>query len=252
MSWEKAILSIFEKNNGIVTLKNLYQEVPLILSETTTTDLPHNIRAYLRRLKQKKKLIKQIGLSQYALINVKYENHFYEEINENTRFEDLLKKIPKEIIHTYVEGMLIEIGNLSGFQTYTADFSKIFNGKELHELSDYSKIPEFTYAKLLINISKIDVIWFLDGFPVKTFDVENSTRFSMALQRVYELKYFKTEFFMVSEKLKFNDFVRKTNKNIFKDIKEDTYFISYNEIFELYKNAVISNKIVKNSKLFPT
>ena len=141
MSWEKAILSIFEKNNGIVTLKNLYQEVPLILSETTTTDLPHNIRAYLRRLKQKKKLIKQIGLSQYALINVKYENHFYEEINENTRFEDLLKKIPKEIIHTYVEGMLIEIGNLSGFQTYTADFSKIFNGKELHELSDYSKIP---------------------------------------------------------------------------------------------------------------
>ncbi|MBW1615131.1 MAG: hypothetical protein JRJ49_01095 [Deltaproteobacteria bacterium] len=54
MTWEKAILAIFEKYNGIVTLKNLYQDVPLILNETVATDIPHNIRAYLRKLKQKK------------------------------------------------------------------------------------------------------------------------------------------------------------------------------------------------------
>jgi len=250
MTWEKAILTIFEKYNGIVTLRKLYQDVPLILGETDATDISHNIRAYLRRLKQKKQLIKQVGLSQYALLDVKYENRFYEDIKENTKFEDFLKKIPRETIHTYIEGMLIEIGSLNGFQTYTPDINKIFNGKYLYELVDYTELPKFTYEKSLTDIKEIDVIWFKDGFPVKTFDVENSTRFSMALQRIYELRYFKTNFFMVADRAKFNDFIRKADKAIFKDIKEDTFFISYNESFELYKNTVLSNRIVRQSKIF--
>lgn len=250
MKWEEAILQVFENKKGIVSLKDLYKEVPLYLAETKTNDIPHNIRAFLRRLKQHKKIIKQIGLSQYALIDVKYENHFYEEINENTIFDDFLKKIPKDIIHTYIEGMLIEIGYLSGFQTYTPDFYKIFNGKYLSELADYMEIPKFTYEKCLTDIKEIDVIWFKDGFPVKTFDVENSTRFSMALQRVHELRYFKTNFYMVANQIKENDFIRKADKDIFKEVKDNTSFVSYNETFELYKNAVISNRILKNSKIF--
>lgn len=250
MKWESAIISVFEKNKGIVTLKELYAEVPLLLSQTTTTDIPHNIRAYLRRLKSHKKLIKQIGLSQYALVNVVYENHFYEEINENTQFRTFLTSIPKELVHTYLEGMLIEIGSFSGFQTYTPDFYRIFNGKYLHELADYTQIPKFTYEKSLQDIKEIDVIWFKDGFPVKTFDVENSTRFSMALQRVHELRYFRTQFYMVANQLKEGDFNRKADKDIFKTVKENTTFVSYDQVFELYKSAVISNRLMKNNKIF--
>lgn len=189
-------------------------------------------------------------MSQYALIDVKYKNCFYEDINEDTRFQDFFAKIPKEAIHTYIEGMLIEIGTLNGFQTYTPDIYKIFNGNYLHELADYTELPQFTYNNLLTDIREIDVIWFKDGFPVKTFDVENSTRFSMALQRIYELRHFKTNFFMVAMEEKLNDFFRKTNKTIFKDIKKATHFVSYKETFELYKKAVLSDKIIKKSKIF--
>jgi len=250
MKWEEAILQVFENRKDIVTLKDLYNDVPLYLDGTISFNIPHNIRSYLTRLKQQKGRIKQIGLSQYALIDTKYENRFYEEINENTIFDDFLKKIPKEIIHTYIEGMLIEIGYLSGFQTYTPDFYKIFNGKYLSELADYTEIPKFTYEDCLTDIKEIDVIWFKDGFPVKTFDVENSTRFSMALQRVYELRYFKTNFYMVANQLKERDFIKKAEKSIFKEVKDNTNFVSYNETFELYKNAVVSNSILKSSKIF--
>ncbi len=250
MKWEEAILQVFENKNGIVSLKELYNEVPIYLTEINTKDIPHNIRAYLRRLKQKKNLIKQIGLSQYALINTNYEVHFYQEIDENTVFDDFIKKLPKEIIHTYIEGMLIEIGSLSGYQTYTPDFYKVFNGKYLSELADYTELPKFTYDKSLAEIKEIDVIWFKDGFPVKTFDVENSTRFSMALQRIYELRYFKTNFYMVANQLKFKDYIKKIDKDIFRTVKDNTNFVSYNHNFELYKNAVISNRIIKSSNIF--
>jgi len=250
MNWEDAILNVFDKHGGIVTLNILYFEVPEFIKETKANDIPHNIRAYLRRLKKQKKLIKQIGLAQYALIDVHYENHFYEEINEKTQFYDFLKKIPKELIHTYIEGMLVELGNFKNFQTYTADKHKIFNGKYLEDLTAYKVIPPFTYQKSIEDIREIDVIWFQNGFPIKTFDVENSTRFSMALQRIYELRYFKTKFYMVANELKYDDFVRKSDKSIFSDIKESTSFFSYHQLFEQYKHAVIYNKAMKKHGLF--
>jgi len=44
---------------------------------------------------------------------------------------------------------------------------------------------------------------------------------------------------MVADEVKENDFGRKIDKDIFKEIKADTHFVSYKEIFEIYKNAVI-------------
>ncbi len=57
--WEIAILKVLDKHNGIATLKNFYEEVPSQIEKTRTTDAKHDIRGYLRRLKNVKKEIKQ-------------------------------------------------------------------------------------------------------------------------------------------------------------------------------------------------
>ncbi|MBU4321116.1 MAG: hypothetical protein KJ739_08530 [Nitrospinae bacterium] len=124
--WENAIFRVLEKHNGIATLKFFYEEVPPQIEKTKTTDANHDIRGYLRRLKNVKKKIKQIGLSTYALLYVKADDVIYEDIQKKD-FDVKFFNLPKEKIHNYVEGMLIEIGNLKNYQTYTPDKNIIFS-----------------------------------------------------------------------------------------------------------------------------
>ena len=243
IGWEKAILKVFEQNNGIVTLQDLYKQVPILIGQSISIDLNHNIRAYLRRLKTSKKIIRQIGLSTYALAKASYNNHFYEDIKTNEINDEYFINLPKNKIHGFIEGMLIEIGVFNKFDTYTPDKNVIFNGKRLVDLVKYNNIPDFSYKEILDKVRHIDVIWFQDGFPIKTFDVENSTDFTKALLRAYQLKNFKTKFYVIADEEKENIYEDRRKIKPFNEIKSDMRFLSFNKVFSEYKNAVIQNKI---------
>jgi hypothetical protein len=247
--WELAILRVLDKHNGIATLKNFYEEVPPHIEKTRTTDAKHDIRGYLRRLKNVKKEIKQIGLSTYALLNVRAENDIYENIQDKN-FEKEFFGLPKNQIHDYVEGMLVEIGNLKNYKTYTPDKNVVFNGQPLHEMVTYDEIPKFTYHDILNVIKQIDVIWFKDRFPYFTFDIEFSTQIAMALLRANELKSFKTLFYIVAEESKEGLFKTKVNVSTFQDIKDGTRFITIRSIFDDYRNLVLENKNKERSLIF--
>ncbi len=248
-NWENAILNVLENHNGIATLKDFYKEVPPQIEKTRTTDAEHDIRGFLRRLKNVKGKIKQVGLSTYALIDCKIENIVFEKIKEE-KFENEFFNLPKNEIHGYVEGMLIEIGNLKNYDTYTPDKSVIFNGEKLSEIVGYNEIPNFTYSDIVNVAKEIDVIWFKDRFPVYTFDVEHTTDFSKALIRANELKNFKTIFYMVANDNKENQFKNKLNISSFKNIQNETKFITIKSIFDDYKNFVLENKNKSNSLIF--
>jgi len=66
---------------------------------------------------------------------------------------------PHESIHTVIQGRLIEIGNIRGFDTYCPDKKRAFNRVELSKLTSVKTCPQlqFTERKSLRNI---DVIWF--------------------------------------------------------------------------------------------
>jgi hypothetical protein len=247
--WEIAILKVLEKHNGIATLKKFYEEVPPQIKKTNTTDAKHDIRGYLRRLKNVKKEIKQIGLSTYALLGVKAENVIYENI-QNLNFEKEFFNIPQNRIHGYVEGMLIEIGNLKNYQTYTPDKHFIFNGEPLNDLITCEKIPEFTYQDILNIVRQIDVIWFKDRFPYLTFDIELSTQISMALVRANELRNFKVTFYVVADEKKENLFNAKSNVTTFQTIKDNTKFITIKSVFDDYRSLVLENKYKERSLMF--
>jgi hypothetical protein len=245
--WEKAILTVFEKQGGLVTLRDLYSQVPPLIHNTSSEDTAHTVRAYLRRLKKSKGLIKQIGLSTYALVEAKYSESFYEQVVvEHLNAKDL-KSIPKERLHGYVEGMLIELGNLNDYETYTPDRNPTFNGKRLGELVTHQTMPDFTYQTITDKTRTIDVIWFKEGFPIKTFDVENSTDFTKALLRAYQLKSFRTRFFMVADSDKKSIYADRIDTKPFNTIKQDVQFISYQQVYELYQDTATASRLIKNS-----
>ena len=204
----------------------------------------------MRRLKQTKGLIKQIGLSTYALSHIRYPNPFYEDVADQALGIDELKAVPQKEMHGYVEGMLVELGNFNNYDTYTADSNVVFNGKPLGELATYRGLPQFTYPSILDKVGRIDVIWFEDGFPIKTFDVENSTDFTKALFRAFQLKSFKTRFYMVANANKKSVYDNRVNTKPFDSIKDNTEFVPYLSVYELYKDAAIMSKKIKSSAIF--
>jgi len=247
IGWEKTILTVFENQGGIVTLRELYNQVPQLVRDTSSEDTAHTIRAYLRRLKKSKGLIKQIGLSTYALVEARHSESFYEQVVDKHLNAKDLSSIPKERLHGYVEGMLIELGNLNGYETYTPDRNPTFNGKRLGELITYQAMPGFTYQTILDKIRYIDVIWFKEEFPFKTFDVENSTDFTKALLRAYQLKNFRTQFFMVANSDKKSIYDDRIDTKPFDTIKQDVQFISCQQVYELYQDTATVSRQIKNS-----
>lgn len=60
-----------------------------------------------------------------------------------------------------MQGMLIEIGNMDGFNTYTPDKNGIFVNRELGKITTLDTIPKFTYENIVNDsIRFVDVIWF--------------------------------------------------------------------------------------------
>jgi hypothetical protein len=245
--WEKAILSVFEMQGGIVTLRDLYTLVPPLIQNTLSEDTSHTIRAYLRRLKKTKGRIKQIGLSTYALTETSPTESFYEQVVDKHLKAKDLNSIPKERLHGYVEGMLIELGNLNDYETYTPDRTPFFNGKRLGELITHQTIPDFTYPAIINKARNIDVIWFKEGFPIKTFDVENSTDFTKALLRAYQLKNFRTRFFMVADSDKKAIYADRINTKPFDSIKQNVQFIPYEQVYDLYRSTATASRQIKSS-----
>jgi len=236
-----------KQKGGVASLQDLYTSVPALLTQTQTRDSAHSIRAYLRRLKQKS-LIKQVGLSLYALRDVSPENPFYEIALSESRVEDALSKLPKNAVHGFIEGMLVDLGNFIGSETYTPDKHVVFNGKPLNELCSQRRLPNFTYKEIVESTAMIDVIWLQNGFPIKTFDVEQTTGFKSALLRVYQLRYFNTQFFVVAPDSRRKAYQKRLLLNPFIEIQHAIRF--YQEVYDAYRNVAHIKPTMKNNRIF--
>jgi len=247
MTWEESILWVVKQKGGVASLQDLYTSVPALLTQTQTRDSAHSIRAYLRRLKQKS-LIKQVGLSLYALRDVSPENPFYEIALSESRVEDALSKLPKNAVHGFIEGMLVDLGNFIGSETYTPDKHVVFNGKPLNELCSQRRLPNFTYKEIVESTAMIDVIWLQDGFPIKTFDVEQTTGFKSALLRVYQLRDFNTHFFVVAPDSRRKAYQKRLLLKPFIEIQHAIRF--YQEVYDAYRNVAHIKPTMKNNRIF--
>lgn len=242
LMWEEAILAVVEKYGGSATLKELYQTIPSIKEVPLHKDWKKIVRAFLRRLVRIKGMLKKTGLGIYSLSGVEIHPTVYEEIKRGKSEKEILKNIPEEIKHGHIEGMLIELGNIYNFLTYTADPNDIFNEKKLSALTSLDELPEFSSKELMEVAKEIDVIWFkkraLLIAPKHTFDVEKSTDFTKALHRAYQLQDFKANFYFVAPIFKENQFNKRINTEPYQSLKGYFFYRSFEDVTALYKSAV--------------
>lgn len=148
MTKVEAIKKVIEDNSGVVTLSNIYDQIEKYYPNIKQSkEWEAGIRGVLYREIKNKKTFKRVGLSLYALQD-------YKEDTIEEMVEDTIR------IHSFMEGICIEIGNFLKLDTYTADPSAKYNNIQLSELTTIKYIPDFTYNKILDTTKRIDVLWF--------------------------------------------------------------------------------------------
>ena len=191
---------------------------------------------------QRDKRFTRIGLGVYAL--TEYLGKLPRVIEPKTHSEKSIRK------HIEIQGMIIEIGNMKEFDTYTPDRTKIFANKELGNIVTLKECPNFTYDKIVQAVRFCDVIWFnFRGFPEKLFEVEDSTDFRGSLVKFAELQDFKTSFNLVASAERKVKYEREVTKSAFKTISNRCRFVSYGDIEQYYNASLNYHKISRELEL---
>jgi hypothetical protein len=235
MTKVEAIKKVMEDNNGTASWDIIYNNVEKYYPNAKSSiEWEAGIRGVLYREIRANKNFKKIGLSVFAL------SDYIEEPKPNK------KNAPR--MHSYIEGICLEIGNFKKFSTYTADPSAVFKDNiRLLDIAELKEIPQFTYPEIIQETKRIDVVWFNKKgfrFPQRVFEVVDSIgTLTGAFNRSLQLLNFRTEFYIVApeqHRAKYEQTVQLEpyNRNI-----DNFKFINYDDIIALYENAGKVNKL---------
>jgi len=157
---------------------------------------------------------------------------------------------PEEIVeiscHEDAIGVLLELGNLFGYVTYTAHPSKNYNDKKLKEFATIHEIPE--YVSGIKGVTNIDVIWFSKQKDQSSlfFEVEDKGTMREALHKLYQVIMLKSEIFIISPIENRSKFEKWVDSEPFRELRSTYKFRSYEELAKFFIEAKNYYKIRDN------
>jgi len=228
MKQHELVIQTMIKLGGYSTLAQLYKLVDVSAWKTKTPF------ATIRRIVQDVRFFFRIKPGLWALNEYKTQvlNQFNLQPNDkasNERFE-----------HSYYQGLLIELGNMKGFNTFipNQDKNKKFLDRNLSSLASIQNILPFTYQEVINRAKTVDAIWFNErNFPNSLFEVEHSTDFQNSLGKYHDLQDFNTQFYVVSHISKKKQYQQIIERGIFKDLTKRVKFIDYDTVAEWHKRT---------------
>jgi hypothetical protein len=158
-------------------------------------------------------------------------------IEENTAKPEaaIPTKETREITnHSEAEFILLKLGQILGYDTYSPDRNKDAYGQKLENLISLDAIPQFSTPSLLGTIRNIDVIWFEDEFPICCFEVEHTTGVTTGLLRLYQTSQLNTKLFVIAPADVLKKFETEMNKIPFRKMKNRYIFRSYQDLINFY------------------
>jgi hypothetical protein len=247
MTQIEAVRKVMEENGGYATLNYLYTHVLKVPGVKWETKTPY---ASIRRIVQNEQYFFKIKPGLWALKS--YKDKLPKEVLSLMEISKNPKK-EENINHSYYQGVLVEWGNILGFETYVPpqDKNKKYLEKPLIEYVNLKEVYNFTYDSIIRTIKTIDVIWFNSRkFPEYVFEVEHTTNFQNSLIKFLELQDFSVKMNIVAPKQRKEEFKDKLSKFAFKPIEERIQFISYDNLHNWLQklNRLRPNNWLLNNK----
>jgi hypothetical protein len=231
LNQREAVIEVMEKRGGFATLSQLYQNVDVKNWKTKTPD------ATIRKIVQDERYFFKIKPGLWALNG--YKNKLPDDIlilieEQNENFDK-----EKKYTHYYYQGIISEIGLLNQFRSYIPpqDKNRPFLNRKLKDVISLQTLPQFTFSTVMKNIKSIDVVWINKRqFPSAVFEVENSTNFKNSLSKFYELLDFSTDMIIVSDSIKYRQFLSIIKLSIFAELQSRVIFCAYDQLDQYYSN----------------
>ena len=249
MNQREAVIKVMTENGGYATLAYLYQHVFDIPKVSWNSKTPY---ASIRRIVQDSKYFFKIKPGLWAL---KSEKNKIEEKFNLSKVDEAHKEDKQNLetfTHSFYQGLIVEIGNIKGYDTYVPqqDKNKYFLEKKLKSITKINELPRFTYENVLRYFSTIDILWINQrGFPTNAFEIEHTTNFNNSLLKFTECQDFNISFTIVSSKNRKKEFQDKIKRDAFKSIYDRVKFFDYEIVAKFHENAHKLDEIEKKFKL---
>ncbi|HST52177.1 MAG TPA: hypothetical protein VLJ61_09220 [Pyrinomonadaceae bacterium] len=229
----EAVIQAMRENGGYATLGQLYRTATKIEGCRWGTKTPF---ASIRRIVQV------------------YPNHFFrirpglwalaserDAVLSKLKLDEKANaRNPEVFNHSYYQGLLIEIGNLTNHETFVPhqDKNKPFLERRLSEVATLKEFYNFTYDSLLRRARTVDVSWFNNRkFPEAFFEVEHSTDIQNSLLKFVEFQDFKIRFYIVADKARLGEFQKKMGYTAFTSIRSEVNFLDYESLSDLHSKV---------------
>lgn len=232
MTKVKAIKKVMEDNGGTATWDIIYNNIEKYYpAAKEMKEWQAGIRGVLYREIKNNQNFKKIGFGIFALKE-------YEE--ERTKKVAEIKPIR---MHSFVEGICLELGNFEQFDTYTPDPTAMFKDNILlSNLRTMNSLPLFTYQEIVDMVKRIDVLWFNKKgfqFPKRAFEVVDSIgTLGEALNRTYQLTEFGLDFHIIGIKENKEKFKNRIAKEPYIRVANRYKYQSYEEIIDYYNKRL--------------
>ena len=149
--------------------------------------------------------------------------------------------------HSYYRGILLSIGGLRGFKTFSPnqDKNRLFVNKPLRDIRTLQDMPEFSYSGIVRRCSTVDVIWFNNRLmPDSLFEVEHSTDFQNSLIKFSDLQDFYTRMIIVADDNRKREFSQKIESSVFTEISGRINFLGYESLAKQYETDLLKSNQV--------
>jgi hypothetical protein len=227
MKQHEAVIIALEKLGGQATLADLYRETLKVEGPVWATKTPF---ASIRRIVQQRPEIFKIRPGLWALKSYQKKLGLVENADKD--------KSQVEQNHAYYQGIILTIGNLRGYKTFSPnqDKNRLFVNQPLKEVRTLQELPPFSYKEFTRRCSTVDVVWFNDRLmPKSLFEVEHSTDFQNSLIKFSDLQDFYTRMIIVADENRKREFTQKMQGVVFSEIANRVNFLGYESLIKQYE-----------------
>lgn len=138
--------------------------------------------------------------------------------------------------HSDAQLLLLKIGRMLGYDTYSPNKSNEAFGETLQDYISLKELPtRFIGENIARLVKQIDVLWFKDEVPQYAFEVEYSTKVEGGLQRLCQLKPLSTKLFIIAASKDYFLYEKYINTEPYYKYKNDFRFREYKQLENFFK-----------------
>jgi len=236
MKQYEAVIIALEKLGGQAILADLYHETMKVEDCKWETKTPF---ASIRRIVQQRPEIFKVRPGLWALKAYQKKLGLVENADKD--------KSQVEQNHSYYQGILLSIGNLRGYKTFSPnqDKNRLFVNEPLKDVRTLQEIPKFSYEEFIRRCSTVDVVWFNNHLmPSSLFEIEHSTDFQNSLIKFSDLQDFSTRMIIVTDDNRKREFLQKIQSSVFAEVSKRVDFLGYESLVKQYEMDLLKSNQV--------